>query len=309
MSLENLLNAPTVLRANKQRNRDLARTLFAAGLLVTLSVLSMTTAVGLPAVASGPSTQTTTSIYLVCPGGVSFASPASSGSCSAGNFTGTYTGLAVTPVANLTSEFFLASATGGVKVTFSLVDVTTGKDLVQEVAYGSIAGGTCASPSVVVPTSFTSDSNPMNSGDIVKASVNAIFTGTGTPTFCSGGPKSTLVSFVSDIQTGSSPPLLTTMLTAGAASQTTLSGFEGVSDSYTNTGAATLSVVVLGVVHSASGATVRILSTSVTLSAGAQVTAFLTFGSLPPGQYTVVVIALSTTDVPISTSSSVGVSV
>ena len=307
--MKNRLNTPTVLKGKRRRSIDLARTLLAAWLLVVLSIFSGATAVALPVYASGSSAQTTTSIYLVCPASVSFASPSSSGSCTAGNFTGTYTGLTVTPMSNFTSEFFLAAATGGVKVTFNLVDVTTGKDLIQEVAYGSIAGGTCANPSVVVPTSFTSYSNPINSGDAVKASVDAIFTGTGTPMFCSGGGRATLVSFVSGIQTGSSPPLLTTLLTAGVASETTLSGFEGVSVSYVNTASTSLSVVVLGVVHGASGVTVAILSTSVTLSTGAQVTAFVPFGNLPSGQYTVVVIALSTTDVPISASSSVGVSV
>ncbi|HEV2138953.1 MAG TPA: hypothetical protein VGR53_08925 [Nitrososphaerales archaeon] len=199
------------------------------------------------------------------------------------------------------SLFYLASANGGVKVTFSLMDVTTGKLLINGVGYGSISGGTCSSPNLIVPTSFTSSSNALNSGDTVKASLGITFTGTGTPAFCSGGNSATLISVGTTVLLGSNQPLLTTTLSPGTAKQTTLSGFTGVAESYKNTGSVGITAIVVGVLKNFAGSTVDVLTTSVTASPGGNVTAFLPFKQYSPGTYTVAIIAISGSNVPVST--------
>jgi hypothetical protein len=104
-------------------------------------------------------------------------------------------------------------------------------------------------------------------------------------------------------------PLLSSLLTPGSPAQTTLLGYEGVSENYTNTGGATLTAIVQGVVKNQAGGTVDILSTSITLSPGAKVTAFLAFGKYPSGSYTVTFIAMTSSDVPIAAAAVAEVSV
>ena len=253
-------------------------------------------------VASGPSTQSSISVYLNCPNGVSFAEPGAGNSCGSGNYTGVYTGISQAVVANGTSAFYLASATGGVKVTFSVTDLTTGKLLLSGVGYGSMSGGTCASPAVVLPAKAAAETNAINSGDELRSSLNTTFTGTGTPEFCSGGASATLISLDTIVIAGATQPSLTTMLTAGSPYQTTLSGFNGVAQSYVDTGTSSFTAVVVGVVKSSSGSTVDVLVTSVTVSPGTSATAFLKFNQYPTGTYTVSVLAITSSNVPVSTA-------
>jgi len=63
-----------------------------------------------------------------------------------------------------------------------------------------------------------------------------------------------------------------------------------------------LTVFVQGVLKNQAGGTVDILSTSITLPPGAEVTAFLAFKTYPAGSYTVTVVAITTSYVPISNS-------
>jgi len=274
---------------------------------IALSLLSFSPVA--PGSAAGPAPQSSVSIFLNCPGTISFASPFSSGSCTSGNFTGVYNGVPEIPLSNLTSEFYLASATGGVKVTFGVTDLTSGKPLLTGVGYGAMNESTCSSPTVVVATTVSPTSNVLGSGDKVEASLKTTFTGTGTPTFCSGGASATLISFTSSLTSGAAQPLLNTMLTPGSPKQTTLLGYQGVAQNFTNTGTATITAIVHAVVKNSEGSTVDVLSTSITLAPGAMVTAFLPFNHYASGSYSVTTFAITSTDVPISTAASAGITV
>ena len=256
--------------------------------------------------ASGASVQSSISVYINCPGAISFAEPGASSSCGAGNYTAVYTGISQTVVINKTSVFYLAGSTGGVKVTFGIFDVTTGKPLLNGVGYGFVAGGTCASPSLVTPATVVASTNLINSGDKLRASLNTTFTPTGSnpnlPVYCSGGSNATLVTIGTMVVAGTAQPLLTTMLTAGNPHQTTLSGYSGIAESYTNEGTSSFTAVVIGVVKSSSENTVDVLITSVTVLPGTNATAFLKFNQYPPGAYTVTVLATSSSNVPVSTA-------
>ncbi len=253
---------------------------------------------------AGPATdpvQSSVSAYLNCPSSLAFAIPSGSGSCPSGTYSAVYTGVSQAVGSTQDSVFYLASANGGVKVTFSVTDTTSTKVLIRGVGYGSISGGTCASPNVILPSSFTSTSSVINSGDTLKVFLNATFTGTGTPAFCSGDGSATLVSIGTTPVTGSSTPLLTTVLSAGRATQTTLLGYQGVSVSYVNTGSATTTALVLGILKTSAGSTVDVLSTSITAAPNQNVTAFLPFRQYSPGTYSVTIIAMTGSEVPIST--------
>jgi hypothetical protein len=253
-----------------------------------------------PAMGIGSAVQSSVSVYLNCPS-ISFASNSASATCGAGNYTATYSGVSQTFGTTQNSLFYLSSAMGGVKVTFSLNDVTTGKLLINGVGYGSISGGACSSPDLIVPSSFTSSTNVLNSGDTVKASLGITFTGTGTPAFCSGGSGGTLISAGTTVVLGANQPYLTTTLTAGSAKQTTLSGFNGVAVSYKNTGSTGITAIVVGVLKNFAGSSVDVLTTSVAASPNANVTAFLPFNQYPSGTYTVTIIAILSSNVPVST--------
>ncbi len=258
-----------------------------------------------PVSATG-STQSSVSVYLNCPASITFALPAATGPCSGGNFTAIYSG--VSQIVNTARGivFYLSTATGGVKVTFSLTDQTTGKLLISGVGYGSMNSTSCSTPDLVVPASTNPTSNELNSGDTVKASFGIVFTGTGTPTFCSGGAKATLVSVGTTVAAGSGAVLDTT-LTAGTPQQSTLSGFNGVSETYTNNGGSSLTVFVVGTVKNSAGSTIDLLSTSITLTSGGTTTAFLPFKQYPSGTYTVTVMAITTSNVAVSTPATVTV--
>ena len=264
-----------------------------------------------PAEAAGGSTQSTVSIFLNCPGGISFSLPSAQGSCGAGNYTAVYSGIAEALVLNKTSRFYISSAVaGGLKVTFSLTDVTSGKLLFNGVGYGSTTGGTCTSPGVVKPTSFTLSSNTVNSGDTLRVSLKLDFSVPGTsPTFCSGGAAATLVSVGTTLVPGTDQVVLDTTLASGKARQASLSGYQGISETYVNTGSTSVTALVIGVVSKASAGTTAVLSTSISVAPGVNVTAFLTLGQYPSGTYTVTLFAISGSNVPISTAVSVTVTV
>jgi len=301
---ERLMDMPTVLRLEtRHKTSRLTHRVGVGGVLVFILGLSL---VSLPVAGSAGATtsvpQSSISIYLSCPGSIALAYPASTGSCSSGNFTGVYGGVNAIPLANLTSFFYLASATGGVKVTFGLADSTTGKPILSGVGYGSMSGGTCSSPTLVIATKFTPTSNTINSGDKLVATLNTTFTGTGTPTFCSGGLDATLIQFKTSVLAGSNPPLLSSILTPGQPVQTAIGGYEGVAQNYTNTASISITAIVQGVVKNQAGSTVDVLSTSITLAPGEEVAAFLPFKQYPSGSYTVATVAITSSFVPISAS-------
>jgi hypothetical protein len=259
--------------------------------------------------ASGPNVPSAVSVFLTCPSNISFAMPAESGLCGSGNYTGIYSGISQTVVSNQSAAFYLAGDFVGVKVTFGLTDLTTGKLLLNGVGYGSMENGTCSTPTRVVPVSTTVSNYTINSGDTLRAFLNTTFTGTGTPTFCSGGGSPTHFSIGTMVVIGSVQPYLTTTLKAGAPSQTTLSGFPGVAISYFDSGSAGFSAVVVGVVKTSSGSTIDVLITSVTVSPGATTTAFLKLNQYPSGTYEVTVLAVTGSNVPVSTPAVTAVSV
>jgi hypothetical protein len=141
----------------------------------------------------------------------------------------------------------------------------------------------------------------------LRLSLNTTFTGTGTPMFCSGGASATLVGAWST--PSGSNQYLTTALTAGTPTQTTLSGYQGVSIVYTSNSGTTITAVVLGILKIGSGSTVDILASSVTVAPGQSATAFLPFGQYPSGTYTITLVAITSANVPVSTSASTTVTV
>jgi hypothetical protein len=272
--------------------------------LVAMMILPMGNSV--PVNATGPGIQSSISVYLNCADGIAFAEPGTTARCGSGNYTGVYTGVSQTVASNQTSVFFLAVAIGGVKVTFSLTDVTTGKPLLNGVGYGSISGGTCSSPSIVKPVTVQVTTNVINSGDEVRASLGTVFTPlnatqNAAPVFCSGGTSATLVKIGTTILTGTGQQPLTNLLTAGTPYQTTLLGFSGAAETYVDTGSGGFTAVVMGVVKTSSGSTIDVLISSVTVTPGASVTAFLKFNQYPSGTYTIDVIAVTSSNVPVST--------
>jgi hypothetical protein len=282
----------------------------AAAALIILVSFSLVSIQGPgPADSTSAAPQSSVSVYLNCPEDISFALPSANGSCSSGNYAAVYQGIAQEVATTQNSEFYLAMATGGVKVTFVLTDLASGKVLFNGVGYGSITGGNCSSPSIIMPARVNLSSNVINSGDNLLLWLNATFTGTGVPTFCSGPSTPTLVSFGTTVVEGSSQPALTTLLTAGTPTQTTLLGYNGIAETYTYTGSATLTAFVYGVVKDSTGSTVGVLLSSVTVAPNGQGTAFLSLNRCPPGSYTVTIIAITSQDIPISTATTATASV
>lgn len=261
-------------------------------------------------VSAASADQSSISIFVNCPASISFAQPSSSGSCGSGNYTGTWSGIAQTVGSAQDSAFYLSAATGGVKVNYSLIDTTTGKYLVRWAGFGSIAGGTCSSPSEITQATQATSSawyelgtgNVVSPGDKLSATFNIVFTGTGTPTICSGGSSPSLISLDTTADLGQSKPALVTALQAGTAVQTTLGGYAGVSETYLNTGSTAVTAIVLGVLKDPTGRTVDVLSTSITANPGVGVTAFIPFKQYPSGSYTLTLIAITSANVPISTA-------
>jgi hypothetical protein len=275
-----------------------------------------TGAVG-PVAASG-STQSSVSAFISCPATISFDSPGGAGSCLYGDFTGVYTGVSQTVGSTQDSVFYMASATGQVGVNYTLTDLTSGKVLLKWLAAGSISGGTCSSPSAVVPSSPSANStyyvissgDVINSGDTLKIHlVWTSFSGSGSPTFCSGGSGPTLISISTTVATGSAPPVLANRLRAGTPHQTTLAGYTGVVQTYFNTGTANFTAVVLGVLKDSSGRTVDVLAASIVATPNANVTAFLVFKQYPSGSYSMTVFATTNQYVPVSSAAVAPVSV
>jgi hypothetical protein len=260
-----------------------------------------------PVQATGP-IQSSVSAFINCPSSLSFAGPSASGSCTTSDYSGVYNGIAQTVGSTQNTVFYLAVANGGVKVNYSLTDTTSGKVLLRWVGYGSISGGTCSSPSVIVPFTPTSGSSSyvifsgtvINPGDTIKAHLSIAFTGTGTPTICSGGSSATLISIATTVLAGSSQLILTADLRAGVAHQTTLAGYPGEAVTYVNTGNVTLTAQVLGVLKDSGGRTIDVLATSIMAAPNANVTAFLVFNQYSAGSYTLILFATTSQHVPAS---------
>jgi hypothetical protein len=259
------------------------------------------------------SVQSSISVYLLCSSSISFAEPSSSQTCGPGMYTGAYTGVSQTVGSTQDTVMYLASATGNVKVNYTLVDMTSGRLLIKWLGFGSVGGGSCTTPTAILPTNQTFGSPSylietgvvINSGDMLKLFLDTAFTPapgtTGSPSFCSGGGGATLVSIGTTVVTGSLPPSLTTELNPGTPSGTTLGGVPGLAETYVNTGGASLTVLVLGVVKNSGGSTVDVIATSFPVDPGKSATAFLAFGQYPSGTYTITVIAVTASSVAIST--------
>jgi hypothetical protein len=263
-------------------------------------------------VSASTAVQSSVSAFLTCPISLSFSAQQGGSTCSSGSYKGVYNGVSQAVASTQNSVFYLASATGGVKVNYSLTDISSAKLLIHWVGFGSVSGGTCSSPSVVLPAGAVSGSNSyvintgatINSGDTIRASLNITFTGTGSPQFCSGGATGTLISIGTTPIIAPGQAILTTTLTAGKAHQTTLLGYTGVSESYIDNGGAGFNALVLGILKDSSGRTVDVISTSISASPGVNVTAFLPFSNYPSGSYTITVLAMTSQFASASTAAS-----
>lgn len=272
---------------------------------------------GVGPVAASTSIQSSVSSYINCPSSLSFDNPSGTGSCPSADFTGVYTGIGQTLGSTQDSVFYMASANGQVKVNYTLTDVTSGKLLLKWVAAGTLSGGSCSSPSEVLPTSpvsgttyfVISSGDVINSGDTLKVHlIWTSFSGTGSPTFCSGGGKASVVSVGTAVITGSSQPLITNLLTIGVAHQTMIGGYTGVGETFVNTGS-NFTAQILGVLKDSSGRTVDVLATSIVANPNVNVTAFLVFNVYPSGSYTLNVFALTNHGVSVSSSAAMTVTV
>jgi hypothetical protein len=311
------LNTLTVLREDPSRSfAGLKLALPLVSMLVAFIVVGISVPAVLP-VSAASGVESSVSVFVNCPTSVSFAEPSASGACGSGNYTGTWSGVAQTVGSAQDSVFYLSAATGGVKVNYSLIDSTTGKFLVRWAGFGSISGGTCSAPSVVTPATQATNSawyaigtgNVISPGDKLSATFSIVFTGTGTPTICSGAGSASVISLDTTVSASQVKPALTTTLQAGVAVQGMLGGYDGVSETYLNTGSTSVTALVLGVLKDSSGRTVDMLSTSITANPGATVTAFLPFKQYPSGSYTMTLIAITTLDAPISTVATASVTV
>ena len=282
----------------------------AIGLALVLVMVAATfPSGGAPEVDASSPMYSSMSFYLNCRSGLAFALPSESGACGSGNYSAVYNGVSQIVDSPQRFVFYLASAQGSIVVTYSVTDETSHNLLARGSGYGSISGGTCANPSVSMPSTLSSSSNLISSGDKLQVFFNATFTGTGTPMFCSGGASASLIGLRTIPVTGSNLPKLTTVLSAGTPKQTVLSGHPGVSVTYTSTVGVSMTAVVIGILKAPNGNVVDVLTTSVMVPQFYFATAFLPLGSYATGTYSITIIAITGSQVPISTSFSGSVSV
>ncbi|MDG6901760.1 MAG: hypothetical protein JRM80_07340 [Nitrososphaerota archaeon] len=102
-------------------------------------------------------------------------------------------------------------------------------------------------------------------------------------------------------------PILTNSLVEVSVSQATNYGFHGVSITYNNTQSQSLGVVVYDVVQNSAGNTVAIMGTTSTIPAGQNSTFFFAPSSLPSGSYTERIFATDSGGIPLSTTTTVQV--
>jgi hypothetical protein len=95
-----------------------------------------------------------------------------------------------------------------------------------------------------------------------------------------------------------------------SAVKSTIGGYTGVSVSATNIWSSSQNLVVFAVWKNSAGQTVAVSTGGLTLAPGATATAFAPLGNpLPSGTYTVSVFAITTTNNPVSSSTSVSVTI
>jgi hypothetical protein len=104
---------------------------------------------------------------------------------------------------------------------------------------------------------------------------------------------------------GASPALLTTTFTPSHAAATTQDKFSGVEITYTNTLSSSQVALIYASLVNQAGETVGVSLFSQTLAASSQATFFFAFPQAPGGSYTVVILATAPGYVPISTPTSV----
>jgi hypothetical protein len=97
-----------------------------------------------------------------------------------------------------------------------------------------------------------------------------------------------------------------------SAAKGTLGAFTGISVSATNLWTSGQNLVVFAVFKNSAGQTVAVATGGLTLGAGASGTAFATssdLSGLPSGSYTVSVFIITTSNNPVSSSTSISVSI
>jgi hypothetical protein len=105
-------------------------------------------------------------------------------------------------------------------------------------------------------------------------------------------------------------PFAQSVTVSGTPSKTTIGGFTGVSATYTNNWNTAQNLIVFAVWKNSAGQTVAVTTSGLTLAAGASGTAFAPLVSaLPSGSYTVNVFVWTTSNQPVSSTTSISVSV
>jgi len=105
-------------------------------------------------------------------------------------------------------------------------------------------------------------------------------------------------------------PFATSVVVSGTPTKTTIGGFTGISATYTNNWNTAQNLVVFAVWKNSAGQTVAVTTSGLTLAAGASGTAFAPLVSaLPSGSYTVNVFVWTTNNQPVSSLTTITVSV
>jgi len=195
-----------------------------------------------------------------------------------------------------------ASLTNGAPVVFSVVD-TLG-DLNATSVRATYNGTAVASAGIAV-------SGANNNGHSVTytVSVTGIPTGHWSVTLNAkdmAGNAATAVSVLVHIVV----PFATSVAVSGTPTKTTIGGFTGISATYTNNWNTAQNLVVFAVWKNSAGQTVAVTTSGLTLAAGAAGTAFAPLVSaLPSGSYTVNVFVWTTSNQPVSSTTTISVAV
>lgn len=195
-----------------------------------------------------------------------------------------------------------ASLTNGAPVVFSVVD-TLG-DLNATSVRATYNGTAVVSSGIAV-----SGTNTPGSSVTYTVSVTGIPTGHWSVTLNAkdlAKNAATAVSVLVHIVV----PFATSVAVSGTPTKTTIGGFTGVSATYVNNWNTAQNLVVFAVWKNSAGQTVAVTTSGLTLAAGASGTAFAPLVSaLPSGSYTVNVFVWTTSNQPVSSTTTISVSV
>jgi hypothetical protein len=105
-------------------------------------------------------------------------------------------------------------------------------------------------------------------------------------------------------------PFATSVAVSGTPTKTTIGGFTGISATYVNNWNTAQNVIVFATWKNSAGQTVAVATSGLTLSAGASGTAFAPLSApLPSGSYTVNVFVITTSNNPVSITTTITVTV